>query len=143
MALQPALQILHAVERVDLERILLKGRQLAHDVMPADMALRPALQLRRAAEHVLLAIHALPARLTNTEELLQAALDLVVLYAHLECIPLQAQQPAYSVMLVDMVLHAALQSLHAPHHVLLGIRALPAQLINMEELLQAVLVLFV
>ncbi len=141
MALHPALQLLHAADSVRLERILLQVQQAAHRVPLVHMALHPALQSLHAPHHVLLGIRALSAQLINMEELLQAALDLVVLYAHLECILLQAQQAAYRVMLVDMVLHAALQSLHAPQHVLLVIVALRVQLTNMEELLQAALVL--
>ncbi len=80
MALQAALQLLCAVERVRLERIPLKGHQAVHHVLLVDMDLQTALQPLHVLQHVLLVIHALPAQLTNTEELLQAALVLAVNY---------------------------------------------------------------
>ena len=131
MALQKALQLRHALERVRLERILLKGRQPAHHVPLVVMALQPALQLLHVVEHVLLVIHALPARLTNTEELLQAALVLVVRYVLQDMNAmvlqkhyalqvntlLQARQPAHHVPLVVMGLQLALQLRHVVERV--------------------------
>ena len=107
------------------------------------MALQLALQLRHVVDRVRLVIVALPARLTNMEELLQVALVLVARYARLEHIPLQGLQLAHHVMPADMALQLALQSLHAPHHVLLGIHALLVRLTPTEELLQAALDLVV
>ncbi len=46
-----------------------------------DMALQPALQLLHVLQHVLLDTIVLLDRLTHTEELLQADLDLVLIYA--------------------------------------------------------------
>jgi len=57
----------------------------------------------------------------------------------LEHIPLQGLQLAHPVPLVDMALQLALQLRHVVDRVRLVIVALPAQLINMEELLQAAL----
>ena len=105
------------------------------------MALQLALQLRHVVDRVRLVIVALPARLMNMEELLQAALVLVARYARLEHIPLQGLQLAHYVILVDMALHPALHLLRVLDHVLLVIHALRVQLMNMEELLQAALVL--
>ena len=87
------------------------------------MDLQLALKPLHVADCVRLVIHALSDRLTNMEELLQAALVLVLIYALLESILLQARQLAQHVMLV--------------------IHALPARLISSEELLQAVLVLLI
>jgi hypothetical protein len=84
MALQKALQLLHAVEPVRLERILLQEQQSAHHVPRVNMALQAALQLPHALD-----------------------------FASLEHILQGGRQPAHHVPLVDMALQKALQLLHA------------------------------
>jgi hypothetical protein len=129
------------VERVRLERILLRGHQAAHNVPLVVLALQAALQLRHAVDSVRLVIHALLAQLINMEELLQAVLVLVVEYVRLECILLPAQEHVHHVRLVLTDLHAGLQPLHAVDNVRQDIIAPRVRLINMEELPQAALVL--
>jgi hypothetical protein len=72
--------------------------------MPAGMALHPALQVRHVVEHVLLDIVALPARLTNMEELLQVALVLVARYVLQELMQPLEQQRVHHVLLDTILL---------------------------------------